>query len=225
MNILIVLTSHSELGDTGEKTGLWLEELAAPYYIFQTSGAVLTLASPQGGAVPLDPKSEAPGADTESTRRFKADGAAMAALSSTRRLNGVDATQFDAVFYPGGHGPLWDLVDDVSSIRLIEQMAAAGKPMAFVCHAPAVLLHPKRSDGHALVEGRQLTGFSNAEEQASGLTDVVPFLLEDRLKGLGAKFSQGAPFEPHVVNDGLLITGQNPASSAEAARRLLGLLH
>ena len=224
MNILIVLTSHASLGNTGRKTGFWLEELAAPYWILQDAGATLTLASPAGGRAPIDPASEAPEAQTDSTRRFKADAAAMTAVSNTLRLVDVEAAHFDAVFYPGGHGPLWDLVHNPASIRLIEQMAAADKPLALVCHAPAVLRFAKGPDGRPLVAGKQVTGYTNAEEAAAGLTEVVPFLLQDVLQEEGARFSKQPPFEPHVVTDGQLITGQNPASSAGAARRLLALL-
>jgi len=224
MNILIVLTSHASLGNTGRKTGFWLEELAAPYWILQDAGATLTLASPAGGRAPIDPASEAPEALTDSTRRFKADTAAMTAVANTLRLVDVEAAHFDAVFYAGGHGPLWDLVDDPASIRLIEQMAAADKPLALVCHAPAVLRFAKGPDGRPLVAGKEVTGFTNAEEAVAGLTEVVPFLLQDVLQEEGARFSKQPPFEPHVVTDGQLVTGQNPASSAGAARRLLALL-
>ena len=224
MNILIVLTSHASLGNTGRKTGFWLEELAAPYWILRDAGATLTLASPAGGRAPIDPASEAPEAQTDSTRRFKADTAAMTAVANTLRLVDVEAAHFDAVFYAGGHGPLWDLVDNPASIRLIEQMAAADKPLALVCHAPAVLRFAKGPDGRPLVAGKDATGFTNAEEAAAGLTDVVPFLLQDVLQEEGARFSRQPPFEPHVVTDGRLVTGQNPASSAGAARRLLALL-
>lgn len=224
MNILIVLTSHASLGNTGRKTGFWLEELAAPYWILRDAGATLTLASPAGGRAPIDPASEAPEAQTDSTRRFKADTAAMTAVANTLRLVDVEAAHFDAVFYAGGHGPLWDLVDNPASIRLIEQMAAADKPLALVCHAPAVLRFAKGPDGRPLVAGKDVTGFTNAEEAAAGLTDVVPFLLQDVLQEEGARFSRQPPFEPHVVTDGRLVTGQNPASSAGVARRLLALL-
>ena len=224
MNILIVLTSHAVLGNTDRKTGFWLEELAAPYWILRDAGATLTLASPAGGRAPIDPASEAPEAQTDSTRRFKTDTAAMTAVSNTLRLVDVKAAHFDAVFYAGGHGPLWDLVDNPASIRLIEQMAAADKPLALVCHAPAVLRFAKGPDGRPLVAGKAVTGFTNAEEAAAGLTDVVPFLLQDVLQEEGARFSSNPPFEPHVVTDGSLVTGQNPASSAGAARRLLALL-
>jgi putative intracellular protease/amidase len=224
MNILIVLTSHASLGNTGRKTGFWLEELAAPYWILLDAGATLSLASPAGGRAPIDPASEAPEAQTDSTRRFTGDTAAMTAVSNTLRLVDVEAAHFDAVFYAGGHGPLWDLVDNPASIRLIEQMAAADKPLALVCHAPAVLRFAKGPDGRPLVAGKEVTGFSNAEEDAARLTDVVPFLLQDVLQEEGARYSKQPPFEPHVVTDGRLVTGQNPASSAGAARRLLALL-
>ena len=224
MNILMVLTSHDQLGDTGKKTGFWLEEFAAPYYAFMDAGASLTLASPQGGQPPLDPKSDAPDAQTDATRRFKADPAAQAALADTRHLADVSGDSFDAVFYPGGHGPLWDLADDKHSIALIDAMAAAGKPVAVVCHAPGVLRHTSAPDGSPLVKGRLVTGFSNAEEEASQLTGVVPFLVEDMLVERGGLYSSGADWQPHVMTDGNLITGQNPASSEPAARALLAQL-
>lgn len=219
--ILMVLTSHSALGDTGKKTGFWLEEFAAPYYVFLDAGVRITLASPQGGQPPLDPKSDAPDAQTDATRRFKQDGAAQKALAHTHKLAEVSAGDFDAVFYPGGHGPLWDLAEDKSSIALIEQLLAAGKPVATVCHAPGVLRHPKTADGESVVRGKQVTGFTNTEEEASGLTDVVPFLVEDMLKKNGGQYSKAGDWQPHVLTDGLLITGQNPASSAPAAQALL----
>lgn len=224
MKILMVLTSHDTLGNTGEKTGFWLEEFAAPYYVFKDAGAAITLASPRGGQPPLDPKSDDPAFQTEATRRFKADAAAQADLAGTRRLAEVSAGDFDAVFYPGGHGPLWDLAEDASSIALIETMLAAGKPVAAVCHAPGVLRHPKTADGSPVVRGSAVTGFANSEEQAVGLTEVVPFLVEDMLKDNGARYSKAADWQPHVVTDGLLITGQNPASSEPAARALLAKL-
>ena len=221
MKILMVLTSHDKLGNTGEKTGFWLEEFAAPYYVFKDAGAAITLASPRGGQPPLDPKSDDPASQTESTHRFKADPAAQAVLASTFKLREVSAGDFDAVFYPGGHGPLWDLAEDVSSITLIEAMLAAGKPVAAVCHAPGVLRHPKTPDGTPVVKGKAVTGFTNTEEQAVGLTQVVPFLVEDMLKQNGARYSKLADWQPYVVTDGLLITGQNPASSGPAAKALL----
>ncbi len=221
MKILMVLTSHDKLGATGEKTGFWLEEFASPYYVFKDAGAEVTLASPLGGQPPLDPKSDAPDFQTEATHRFKADGAAQKVLSSTLKLAEVSAADFDAVFYPGGHGPLWDLAEDPSSIALIEAKLAAGKPVAAVCHAPGVLRHPKTSDGTSVVQGKTVTGFTNSEEEAVGLTKVVPFLVEDMLKQNGGKYSKQGDWEPHVVSDGLLITGQNPASSEPAAKALL----
>lgn len=224
MKILMILTSHDALGDTGRKTGFWLEELAAPYYIFKDAGAEITLASPKGGQPPLDPKSNEPDSQTDDTRRFEADGEAKAALASTVKLADVSATDFDTVFYPGGHGPLWDLAEDAVSIGLIETMLAAGKPVALVCHAPGVLRHVKTADGRPLVEGNTVTGFANSEEDAVGLTDVVPFLVEDELKAKGGIYSRGPDWGSHVVQDGLLITGQNPGSSAEAARALLAAL-
>ena len=219
--ILMVLTSHSALGDTGKKTGFWLEEFAAPYYVFLDAGAEITLASPQGGQPPLDPKSDDPDAQTEATRRFKADAAAQKALAHTLKLADMSAASFDAVFYPGGHGPLWDLAEDKTSIALIEQLLAAGKPVAAVCHAPAVLRHPKTPDGQSVVRGKNVTGFTNTEEAAAGLTDVVPFLVEDMLKKNGGQYSKAGDWQPHVLTDGLLITGQNPASSEPAAQALL----
>jgi putative intracellular protease/amidase len=221
MKILMVLTSHGKLGDTGEPTGFWLEELAAPYYVFKDAGADITLASPQGGQPPLDPKSNDPAFQTDDTRRFEADLEAKAALATTRKLSEVSPGDFDAVFYSGGHGPLWDLAEDPSSIGLIERTIAAGKPVAAVCHAPAVLRHVKAPDGKPLVQGKTVTGFANSEEAAVGLTEIVPFLVEDMLQERGGSYSKGADWQPHVVADGLLITGQNPASSAEAARRVL----
>ena len=221
MKILMVLTSHDRLGNTGKKTGFWLEELAAPYYVFKDAGAETTLASPKGGQPPLDPKSSDTAFQTDATRRFEKDSEAKAALANTRRLSEVSPKDFDAVFYPGGHGPLWDLAEDPTSIKLIEGTLAAGKPVAAVCHAPAVLRHVKSSDGKPLVQGKSVTGFANSEEDAVGLTNVVPFLVEDMLKKNGGTYSRGADWNSHVVTDGLLITGQNPASSTEAARALL----
>jgi putative intracellular protease/amidase len=222
--ILMVLTSHDKLGDTGNKTGFWLEEFAAPYYAFQDAGAAITLASPLGGQPPLDPKSDAEDAQTDSTKRFKQDADAQAALASTHKLKAVSADDFDAVFYPGGHGPLWDLAEDATSVALIEAMLKTGKPVAAVCHAPAVLRHPKNAEGVSVVKGKNVTGFTNTEEKASGLTDVVPFLVEDMLTQNGGTYSKAADWQPHVVTDGLLITGQNPASSEPAAQALLKAL-
>ncbi len=224
MKILIVLTSHDKLGDTGAKTGFWLEEFAAPYYVFKEAGAEIVLASPRGGQPPIDPKSDDPGAQTDATRRFKTDSAAQSQLATTVRLRDLTAVDFDAVFYPGGHGPLWDLADDPASMALIEAMLAAGKPVAAVCHAPGVLRHVKTPAGDSVVKGKAVTGFTNAEEKAAGLTDVVPFLVEDMLKKNGGNYSKAADFQPYVVTDRLLITGQNPASSEPAAHTLLKLV-
>lgn len=224
MNILMVLTSHDKLGDTGKKTGFWLEEFAAPYYVFKDAGANVSLASPKGGQPPLDPSSDAADAQTEATRRFKGDAAAQKALAHTSVLSTVSADGFDAVFYPGGHGPLWDLAEDAHSIKLLETFAAANRPIAAVCHAPAVFKHPKGADGKPLVSGKTVTGFTNTEEEAAGLTDVVPFLVEDMLKANGGMYEKGADWASFVVIDGKLVTGQNPASSEEAARKLLELL-
>lgn len=224
MKILMVLTSHDRLGDTGKKTGFWLEEFAAPYYVFKDAGASLTLASPQGGQPPLDPKSDEPDAQTDATRRFGQDSDAQQALANTVKLSSVSAEDFDAVFYPGGHGPLWDLAQDADSIRLIETMLASGKPVAAVCHAPGVLGKVKAPDGTPLVQGKRVTGFTNTEEAAVGLTEVVPFLVEDMLVQNGGKYSKAGDWEPYVLTDGLLVTGQNPASSEPGAEALLALL-
>jgi putative intracellular protease/amidase len=220
-NVLMVLTSHDQLGNTGRKTGFWLEELAAPYYAFKDAGVNVVLASPLGGQPPLDPKSNEPSFQTDLTRRFEQDAAANSQLASTVRLNTIDQADFDTVFYPGGHGPLWDLAEDRHSIALIESFLAANKPVALVCHAPGVLRHVKTPAGRPLVEGKQVTGFTNTEEEGVGLTNVVPFLVEDELKAKGSVYSKGADWGSYVVQDGLLITGQNPASSAEAATLLL----
>ena len=221
MKILMVLTSHDQLGNTGRKTGFWLEELAAPYYAFKDAGAEIVLASPAGGNPPLDPKSNEPDFQTELTHRFEADADAMAQLASTVRLDSVSQADFDTVFYPGGHGPLWDLAEDAHSIALIESFLAASKPVALVCHAPGVLRHVKTPQGRPLVEGRKVTGFANSEEEAVGLTNVVPFLVEDELVAKGGIYSKGADWGSYVVTDGLLITGQNPTSSAATAAQLL----
>ena len=224
MKILMVLTSHDRLGDTGKKTGFWLEEFAAPYYVFKDAGADIALASPKGGQPPLDPKSDEADAQTDATRRFRTDSEANAALASTHVLADVATNDFDAVFYPGGHGPLWDLANDSDSIGLIESTYAAGKPIALVCHAPGALGKTRSADGSPLVKGKKVTGFSDSEEAAVGLTDVVPFLLEDMLKQHGADYQKKADWEVHVVTDGNLITGQNPASSKAAAEALLAML-
>lgn len=225
MNILMVLTSHDTLGTTGEKTGFWLEEFAAPYYTFVDAGAHVVLASPNGGQPPIDPKSDAPDAQTDFTRRFATDPVAQQALAQTVRLDSVGAGDFDAVFYPGGHGPLWDLAQSQTSIDLITAFVAAGKPTAFVCHAPGVLRQVTAADGSPLVRGRHVTGFSNSEEAAVGLTEVVPFLQEDVFREQGGRYEKGPDWAPHVVTDGLLITGQNPASSEPAAKALLTSLN
>ncbi len=223
MNILMVLTSHDQLGDTGKKTGFWLEEFAAPYYVLKDAAATITLASPSGGQPPIDPKSDEPDAQTEATRRFKSDVQAQAALASTVKLGTINATNFDAVFFPGGHGPLWDLAEDKDSIALIEAMAKAGKPLAAVCHAPGVLRHAKGPHGAPLVNRKRVTGFTNSEEEAVGLTKIVPFLVEDMLKESGAIYEKGPDWASFVLIDGSLITGQNPASSEAAAKALLGV--
>lgn len=224
MNILIVLTSHDQLGDTGKPTGFWLEEFAAPYYVFKDAGVKTVLASPKGGQPPLDPKSDAPDAQTEMTRRFDRDEEAQTLLANTYKLADMSVADFDAVFYPGGHGPLWDLSGDPTSISLIESFIKAGKPVAAVCHAPAALVEVRGEDGEYLVKGKRVTGFTNTEEEAVQLTDVVPFLLEDKLKEIGGDYSKGPDWSSYVLVDGLLVTGQNPASSEEAARALLKLL-
>jgi len=224
MKILMVLTSHDQLGDTGKKTGFWLEEFAAPYYAFKDAGAQLTLASPKGGQPPLDPKSDEPDAQTEATERFRKDPAAQSALASTVLLGSVKEGDYDAIFYPGGHGPLWDLAEDQQSIALIEAFYNAGKPVAAVCHAPGVLRHAKGADGQPLVKGKKVTGFTNSEEEAVQLTNVVPFLVEDELKAKGGVYSKGPDWASYVLTDGLLVTGQNPASSQAAAEALLAKL-
>jgi putative intracellular protease/amidase len=223
MHILMVLTSHDRLGDTGKKTGFWLEEFAAPYYVFKDAGATVTLANPAGGQPPLDPKSDDPSAQTEATKLFKQDAAAQADLAHTMRLETVRPADYDAVFYPGGHGPLWDLAEDRSSIDLIEATHKAGRAVGLVCHAPGVLRHVQ-ADGKPLVAGRAVTGFSDSEEAAVGLTKVVPFLVEDELRRLGGKYEKGPDWSSFVQVDGTLVTGQNPQSSAAAAEALLGLL-
>jgi putative intracellular protease/amidase len=221
MKVLIVLTSHGDLGNTGEKTGFWIEEFAAPYYVLADAGAELTLASPKGGQPPVDPKSESADAQTLATKRFYGDYDLIDKVAHTLKLNEINEADYDAVFYPGGHGPLWDLATDVISIALIENFYKNNKPVAFVCHAPSALLKVKAPDGEPLVKGKEVTGFSDTEEEAVKLTKVVPFLLEDELKKLGALYSRGADWSSYVKEDGLLITGQNPASSEAVARLLL----
>ena len=224
MKILMVLTSHDQLGNTGKKTGFWLEEFAAPYYVLKDAGAAITLASPKGGQPPLDPKSDLPESLTELTRRFRKDKAAQSELANTKKLSDVSADDFDAVFYPGGHGPMWDMPDNKISIALIEAFVKADKPIGAVCHAPAALVNVRGKDGEYLVKSKHVTGFTNAEEEAVGLSNVVPFLLEDRLKERGGLYSKGADWAPYVQVDGKLVTGQNPASSRPAAQELLKLL-
>lgn len=224
MKILMVLTSHDQLGRTGKKTGFWLEEFATPYYVFRDAGAQIVLASPKGGQPPLDPGSDAPVAQTSATTRFRGDAAAMAALANTRKLADAIEEEYDAVFYPGGHGPLWDLAEDRDSIHLIETTYAAGKPVGAVCHAPGVLRHVRGPFGLPLVRGLKVTGFSNTEEAAVGLTDVVPFLVEDMLKQNGGEYSKKDDWQSYAVTDNNLVTGQNPASSASTAHALLELL-
>jgi putative intracellular protease/amidase len=221
MNILMVLTSHDQLGDTGHKTGFWLEEFASPYYVFKDANADITLASPKGGQPPLDPKSDEPDFQTDATERFKNDADAKAELANTLKLSDVSPEDYDAVFYPGGHGPLWDLANDKNSVTLIEAMYASGKPVAAVCHAPAVLCNANTKDGTSLIKGKSVTGFSNAEEDAVQLTDVVPFLLEDELKAKGANYSKADDWHPYAITDGNLITGQNPQSSELVAEAVL----
>jgi putative intracellular protease/amidase len=221
MKILVVLTSHDQLGDTGHKTGFWLEEFAAPYYVFKDANADVTLASPAGGQPPLDPKSDEPDFQTEATERFKEDADAQAALASTLKLSEISPDDYDAIFYPGGHGPLWDLAENRTSIDLIETMYASGKTVAAVCHAPAVLRHTRAPDGSPLVKGKSVTGFSNTEEDAVQLSGVVPFLLEDELQAKGASYSKADDWHPYAITDGKLITGQNPASSETVAKAVL----
>ena len=222
--VLMVLTSHDRLGNTGKPTGFWLEEFAAPYYVLRDAGVDITLASPKGGQPPVDPKSDEPGAQTPAMKRFRGDPEAQRALENTVKLSSVSADDYDAVFFPGGHGPLWDLAEDRDALALIERLHAAGRPVAAVCHGPAVLRRAKGADGAPLVKGKTVTGFSNTEEAAVGLTDVVPFLVEDALKANGGQYSKADDWASHAVVDGNLITGQNPASSEATARALLEAL-
>ena len=224
MNVLFVLTSHDKLGNTGEKTGFWIEEFASPYYYLADKGVEVTLTSPAGGQPPIDPTSDKPENQTEATIRFKADDALQEKLSKTHRLSDVKAEDYDAVFYPGGHGPLWDLAESADSAKLIESFYGLEKPVAFVCHAPAALKHVKSTSGEPLVKGKKVTGFTNTEEELVKLTDVVPFLVEDMLKENGGIYSKAGDFEPYALEDGLLITGQNPASSEKVAEILLDKL-
>jgi putative intracellular protease/amidase len=222
--VLIVLTSHDRLGNTGRPTGFWLEEFAAPYYVLRDAGVDITLASPKGGQPPVDPKSDEPGAQTPAMKRFRGDPEAQRALENTVKLSSVSADDYDAVFFPGGHGPMWDLAEDRDALALIERLHAGGRPVAAVCHGPAVLRRAKGADGVPLVRGKTVTGFSNTEEAAVGLTDVVPFLVEDALKANGGRYSKAEDWASHAVVDGNLITGQNPASSEATARALLEAL-
>lgn len=224
MNILFVLTSHDALGNSGEKTGFWIEEFAAPYYTFAQAGANITLASPAGGQPPIDPKSAQEDFQTDATRRFYQDSELQQKLAHTHILTELSADDFDAVFYPGGHGPMWDLTTDSASIKLIETFYQQGKPVSAVCHAPSVLLNAKNAQGEPLFKGKKITGFTNTEEAAVGLTEIVPFLLEDELKKRGGIYSQGEDWAPYCVEDGILITGQNPASSTIVAKAVLAKL-
>ena len=224
MKILMVLTSHDELGSTGRKTGFWLEEFAAPYYVFKDAGATVKLASPLGGQPPVDPSSDTARAQTDATRRFKNDASAQVALANTLKLRDMKSGDFDAVFYPGGHGPLWDLAENAHSMTLIETMLSTDKPVALVCHAPGALRHVVGSDGNSIIKGKSVTGFSNTEERAAGLTQIVPFLVEDMLRQSGGHYAKADDWLPFVVTDGLLVTGQNPASSAPAATALLAVV-
>lgn len=224
MSILMVMTSHDQLGNTGQKTGLWLEEFAAPYYIFKDAGMKVTLASPKGGQVPLDPKSHDPSAETEMIKRFNQDPEAQQALADTLPLENIHPDVYDALFYPGGHGPLWDLAEDRASILCIETMYDQNKPVAAVCHGPGVFRHAHRNDGKPLVQGKRVTGFANSEEEAVQLTNIVPFLVEDELKKCGGQYSKGPDWQPYVVVDGHLVTGQNPASSEDAAKAMMRML-
>ncbi|MEH6406739.1 MAG: type 1 glutamine amidotransferase domain-containing protein [Leeuwenhoekiella sp.] len=224
MKILFVLTSHDQLGDTGKKTGFWIEEFAAPYYALLDKGAEITVATPEGGAAPIDPSSDTEDSSTEDTKRYKEDADAQQVIKHTKVLADLIADDFDAVFYPGGHGPLWDLANDKKSIALIEKFNKQEKPIAFVCHAPAALKHVKTESGSPLVNGKKVTGFTNTEEEAVQLTDIVPFLVEDMLKENGGDYSKGDDWAAYAVQDGNLITGQNPASSKLVAEKLLEAL-
>jgi putative intracellular protease/amidase len=223
--VLFVLTSHEDLGNTGHKTGFWIEEFASPYYLLKDKGVKITIASPKGGQPPIDPKSASPDFATPATKRFYADKETQEVLAKTVKLESVNQADYDAVFYPGGHGPLWDLAEDKNSIALIEAFYANNKPVAAVCHAPAVFKHTKNADGTPLVKGKKVTGFTNSEEEAVQLTSIVPFLVEDMLQKNGGKYSKGQDWNPYAVEDGLLITGQNPASSELVAEMLLKKLH
>jgi len=221
MKILFVLTSHDKLGNTGKKTGFWVEEFASPYYTLLDKGAHITIATPKGGAAPIDPSSDSPDAATDATKRFNSDAEAKERIANTKVLAAMNVDDFDAVFYPGGHGPLWDLANDATSIKLIETFNSQNKPIAFVCHAPAALKDVKDTNGKPLVNGKKVTGFTNTEEAAVQLTDVVPFLVEDMLIKNGGIYSKKGDWEAYAIQDGNLITGQNPASSELVAKKLL----
>ncbi|MUP37779.1 type 1 glutamine amidotransferase domain-containing protein [Labilibaculum euxinus] len=224
LKILFVLTSHSQMGDTGHKTGFWVEEFANPYYTLVDQGVDITIATPKGGVAPIDPTSDLPQNATEDTKRFNEDAAVQKKINKTIALADINFEDYDAVFYPGGHGPLWDLAEDATSAKLIQDFDAAKKPIAFVCHAPAALRHVKNAQGEFLVKGKKVTGFTNEEEEAVQLTKVVPFLVEDMLKENGGIYSKGDNWVAYAVQDGNLITGQNPASSALVAEMLLKML-
>jgi putative intracellular protease/amidase len=221
IKILFVVTSHDKLGDTGKKTGLWIEEFAAPYYYLTDLGVKVDIVSPKGGLPPIDPKSTSPDFQTDATKRYFSDAKTQRKFSKTRKLSKVNHDDYDAVFYPGGHGPLWDLSKDTNSIQLIESFYNNNKPIAFVCHAPAALQHVKDKSGQPLVKGKKVAGFTNSEEVAVGLTDVVPFLIEDMLKQNGAIYKKGADWSSFAISDGLLISGQNPQSSLLVAQKLV----
>ncbi|MGB5437043.1 MAG: type 1 glutamine amidotransferase domain-containing protein [Maribacter sp.] len=225
MNLLFVLTSHDKLGSTGKKTGFWIEEFASPYYSLLDKGATITIATPEGGAAPIDPSSDTPDAATAATERFKKDAATKEKIANTKVLAAMDPNDFDAVFYPGGHGPLWDLASDAASVALIEKFNRQEKPIAFVCHAPAALQNVKDAEGNPLVKGKKVTGFTNSEEAAVGLTDVVPFLVEDMLRKNGGIYSKKDDWAVYAIQDGNLITGQNPASSELVAEKLFASLN
>ena len=225
MNVLFVLTSHDKLGDTGKKTGFWIEEFASPYYSLMDKGVNITIATPKGGQAPIDPSSDTDDAQTEATKRYWDDKEAQELIATTKKLSDMKASDFDAVFYPGGHGPLWDLANDATSIKLIETFNEQQKPIGFVCHAPAALKNVKAKDGSPLVKGKKVTGFTNSEEKAVQLTDVVPFLVEDMLKENGGIYSKKEDWAAYAVQEGNLITGQNPASSELVAEKLLAALN
>lgn len=224
MNILMVLTSHADLGDSGHKTGFWLEEFAAPYYVFVDGGVEVTLASPQGGQPPLDPRSNEPESQTKATKRFEQDTAAQQQLAHTIPLDQINPDDYDALFFPGGHGPMWDLASSEPVARLVEHFYRQGKVVSAVCHGPAALVGANTEAGSPILQGKRVTGFTNQEEAAVELDQVVPFLLETRLTELGGQFSCADLFQPYVVTDGQLITGQNPPSSEPAAQAVLEAL-